>query len=156
MTDTVQQLDLVSEKTLYGYNVFMVDSDNLESTLVAESLSHDPVATLTNNLSTGYWFRAPTITHYQLSCALDSLEYVQTEHDLTVYQQNGSLEAHARFCDRSDAAMFAFNQLEVFQKWSGAQQQEFDQQQRDIAQPIEVDEDGIARGVKVTVVTLED
>jgi hypothetical protein len=156
MTDTVQQLDLVSEKTLYGYNVFMVDSGNLESTLIAESLSHDPVAALTKNLSNGYWFRAPNITHYQLSCALDSLEYVQTEHDLTVYQQNGSLVVHARFCDRSDAAMFAFNQLEVFQKWSGAQQQELDQQQHDIAQPIEVDRDGIARGVKVTVVTLED
>lgn len=157
-TEYMQDLKLRSENTLYGYNISLVDHDDQLQGMIATKLDHDPLASMTGDLDQGYWFRAPEVTLDQLGDALDSLEYVNTVHNLTVKRvvQTGCFTAYARFQDRSDAAMFAFNQLEVFQKWSNAQQQELEQAMSSRSLEVEFDSDGITRNVTITVETLED
>ena len=152
------ELSLTTKKTYDGWNVYLSHASKTE--LVAENYNFNPVNGL-KKINSGFQFRARLITIEQLADALDAFEHIESDHNLLVQEiiQEGSkpyLQSYVRIVDRNEASMFALNQLEVFQKWSDAQEDLFQKELANPTQHITVDKNGIARGVTITITTLDE
>lgn len=150
-------LKLKSETTSLGVNVTLSSKDGSYNVKLAEYLDSDPLKNNKSKLKGGYLFRSPKITVDNWADTLKTLHSIDGNFAITAKleqtkENDPQVTAWARFEDKTDAAMFAWSNVEVWQKWSDALEEEAKAEAKK-ANKLTITKDGRITG-KVTVTTL--
>lgn len=152
-------LKLKSQKNVFGTTISIVSRDQEVNQVIAENLDFDPLKNLKAKLDKGYLFRSPGITKEVWDLTLKSLRNVDGEYTVKVKmdKETKDVDALIRFKNKNDAAVFAWTNVEHWQKWSDAQEIEEVAAAKERKKPLKakVNKDGTVT-VKVKVTTLKD
>jgi len=124
------KLRLKSQKGTLGYDVYLRSKGGTHDVLVAENLGYDPLKKHSTKVKEGYMFRSPGIATEDWSGTLRSLGNTDGNFSITAEiakdERRGGdrVTAWIKFAEREDAAMFAWTNVEVWQKWSDEQEKE--------------------------------
>jgi hypothetical protein len=145
------------ETTIFGTSVWMGTKDKSINLKVADNLEFNPISKLSPKLKTGYLFRSPNIDPDYLQSVFETLEQITNGINIWVEldQKTEKYTAYACLEDRYDANMFAFAQVEVFQKWSEEKQAAAKVEAKRKPQKVKINKDGTVT-IKVTSTTLAD
>lgn len=144
------------ETTMFGTSVRMHLKDGSQNELIAENFVFDPIKRLSPRLRSGYFFRSPNIKPEQWEDVFTTLEQIAGKINIWAEYDTKTKKttAYAIVEDKSDAAIWAWTQVEVFQKWSVEKQEEARAEARKKPQRIKINPDGTVT-IKVTSVSLE-
>jgi hypothetical protein len=152
-------LKLKSQTNMFGTTVSMVSRNQDVNQVIAKGLDFDPLKNHKSKIDKGFLFRSPKITSDVWQLTLKSLRNVDGEYSVKVYMDKDSKDVDAliKFKNKSDAAVFAWTNLEHWQKWSDAQETEEQAAAKERKTPLKakVNKDGTVT-VKVKVTTLKD
>lgn len=144
------------DTNVFGTTVSLESADKTLKFDVVDNLDFDPIKQLSPRLKTGYQFRCPEVDPNLLEDALRGLQQIcgkiniWAEYDT----KKEKVTAYAVVEDRSDAAMFAYSQVELWQKWSVAQQEEARAEAKRKPQKVKLNKDGTVT-IRVTTTTLD-
>lgn len=153
----VKKLKWTTETNIFGTRIVLENADQTYSEVVAENLKNDPFVKRDSRLRTGYLFRNPATDVSQLASVFETVESFENKFNIwaELDDKTKTLTTYVRVADASDATMFAFSQVETFQKWSDDLDKQARQEARRRPQKIKVNKDGTVR-VRVTATTLAD
>lgn len=158
MENTVSKtFKLYSETDFFGTKVYLQDSDNNRE-LLAENLTANPLEKMQDSINGGYMFRSPNIPTDAWADSLKSFGTFSSNYSLIFHYDEKSKKVTPvlRVEDQMDAAMFAWTNVEVWQKWSQEKEDEFiASKSADNKPTVFVDENGNLKAT-VTVTTLSD
>lgn len=144
---------------MFGTSVQMVSDDGKHQSIIAERLPSNPMEKMVDMIDGGYMFRSPGISTGDWQPTLESLIGIEGTFSLSATMnadKKNSITALISFSDKNDATMFAWTNMDVWQKWSKEKEAEEQARIQDSSKPVaEVDENGNIK-VKVTVTTLGD
>ena len=151
-------LGLKSETTSLGTTVVLSSRDRSYNIKVAEYLDTDPLKNNKAKLKGGYLFRSPAIETDCWKSMLTMLSSIDGNFSITakvVVESNKDpvVTAWARFENQSDAAMFAWSNVDKWQKWSDAAEEQDRADAKIKPTKLPVTKDGRITGT-VTVTTL--
>lgn len=151
-----KKLRWARDTNVFGTTVAYHTKDKALNEEVASNLEFDPIKRLSPRLRTGYFFRSPDIKSHQWPGVFATLEQIVGKINIwaELDTKTEKVTAYAIVEDRSDAAMWAWAQVETFQKWSTAQQEEARAEARKKPQKIKINKDGTVT-IRVTTTTLE-
>lgn len=146
-----------TETDFFGTKVWLGTKDKSINHLIVENLTFNPVSKFDKKLKTGYLFRNPTADMSELKSVFDTIEVCEGPVNLWAEYdpKKENTVVYARLQDKSDATMFAFAQVETFQKWSDAQDKEAKTEAKKKPQKLKINKDGTVT-VKVVATTLAD
>ena len=151
-------LKLKSQKTVFGTTVSMVSRNKDVDQVLAQNLDFDPLKNHKAKMDKGYLFRSPDITTDVWDLTLKSLRNVANEYTVNIKMDSETKSVYAliRFKEKLDAAVFAWTNVEHWQKWSDAQETEEEEAAKERKKPLKakVNKDGTIT-VKVKVTTLK-
>jgi hypothetical protein len=151
-------LTLKSITNSLGTNVVLTSRDGSYSEILVELLEFDPLKNNRKKISGGYYFRSPKIKTEQWATMLENLDRVDGKFSISARQytdKSGSMVVgYARFENRDDAALFAWTNVNEWQKWSDEKEAEWQETVRRKPR-VKVTKDGRITGT-VTVTTLGD
>lgn len=152
-----KKLKWTTETNIFGTKIVLENADQTYSEIVAENLTTDPFLKRDNGLKTGYLFRNPTTDVSQLASVFETVESFENKFNIwaELDEKTKNITTYVRVSDKSDATMFAFSQVETFQKWSDDLDKQARKEARRRPQKIKVNKDGSVR-VRVTATTLAD
>ena len=152
-------LKLKSQTSMFGTTVSMVSKNQDVNEVIAENLDFDPLKNHKSKIEKGFLFRSPKITADIWQLTLKSLRNVDGEYNvkLSMDKDSKDIDALIKFKNKNDAAVFAWTNLEHWQKWSDAQEVEEQAAAKERKKPLKakVNKDGTVT-VKVKVTTLKD
>lgn len=152
-------LKLKSDKGMFGTSVAMVSRNKDINQVIVENLDFDPLKNCKAKLDKGFMFRSPKITQDIWSLTFKSLRNVDGEYSLNIKmdKETNDVTALIKFRDKNDAAIFAWTNVEHWQKWSDAQEQDEVDAAKERKKPLKatVNKDGTVT-VKVKITTLKD
>jgi hypothetical protein len=152
-------LKLKSQTNMFGTTVSMVSRNQDVKQVIAENLDFDPLKNHKNKIEKGFLFRSPKITNDIWQLTLKSLRNVDGEYNfkLSMDKDSKDIDALIKFKNKNDAAVFAWTNLQHWQKWSDAQEEEEQAAAKERKKPLKakVNKDGSVT-VKVKVTTLKD
>jgi hypothetical protein len=142
---------------IFGTTVKLRSRDGSYEIQVAENMDFDPVARLDSKLKEGYLFRSPQIESNLFPHVFESLNMISGPVNIWIEQDKKSekLIGYAVVQDKMDAGMFAFANVEHWQKWSNELEAESRAEAKRKPQKIKINKDGTIK-VKVTTTTLSD
>ena len=153
-----KQLRLTSVTDFFGINVTLATRNGDKTFVVGTRVGYDPLTKLSKKLENGYLFRSPNVTPEDLSEIWPTIEGFEgaAVFSALVDTKSDEVTAFVKIENKSDATMFAFTHS-MFEKWSAAQQAEFEanSKAKNKPQKVSVNDDGTVT-VKVEVITLED
>lgn len=152
-----KKLRWARETNVFGTKVWLHDKNKeFLNEEVIENLEFDPIKRLSPRLRTGYFFRSPNIPTHKWPGVFETLPQIEGKINIWAEYDTKSEKttAYAIVEDKSDAAMWAWAQVETFQKWSTAQQEEARAEARKKPQKIKINKDGTVT-IRVTSTTLE-
>ena len=154
---TYEPLDLNVTSSMFGHTVTAKNADATFETKLVENLENNPLER-NQKLTDGFLFRSPRLVESQLSDVFETLCDADDAIDFSLSRnpKTGLYKSYVRFENQEDATSFALCHARDFQKWSDEKEAAEQEQLAQKPQTIEVDENGIARGVTVTVTTLGD
>jgi len=117
------KLKFVSTTDMFGTTVSLVTRDgSYEQTIVTGFNPPNPLKNMDNKLKTGYMFRSPNIKIDDWAPTLGLLSNCDGKFNLTAElsekNENRTVTAWLRFSEQSDAALFAWADVNIWQKWS--------------------------------------
>lgn len=141
---------------VFGTTVYMHTKDMSLNEEVVTNFEFDPIKRLSPRLRTGYFFRSPDIKNEKWPAVFETLNQIVGKINIWAEYDTKTekITAYAVVEDKSDAAMWAWAQVETFQKWSAAQQDEARAEARKKPQKIKINKDGTIT-IRVTTTTLE-
>jgi hypothetical protein len=144
-----------SRKTnIFGTTVTLATKDGSYSQTIAENLPVDPFKKRAPQFEGGYQFRSPNIPLDEWEGTLKSLSTLEGKFAISaeVDTESSNVTAKIRIAEKEDAAMFAWTNVSVWQKWSDAQEAELKESIKDGKKTkVFVDKDGKLKArVKVT------
>lgn len=152
-------LKLKSQTNSLGTTVSMTSRNKEVDQVLIENLDFDPLKNNKSKLEKGYLFRSPNISNDVWQLTLKSLRNVDGEYSVNVKMDKDSknVDALIRFKEKNDAAIFAWTNVEHWQKWSDDQETEEQAAAKERKKPLKakVNKDGTVT-VKVKVTTLKD
>jgi len=152
-------LKLKGESNVFGTTISMSNRDKSYSKVIAENLDFNPLKNLKVSLKEGYLFRNPNLTDEVLETTLNSLRNVDGHYSLSIKMDKNTSKLYAtiRFKEKNDAAVFAWTNVENWQKWSDSQEANEQALAKERNKPLKatVNKDGTVT-VKVTVTTIKD
>jgi hypothetical protein len=131
--------------TMFGTTVSLATKDGSYREVIAENLSVDPFKNRTHQFEGGYQFRSPNIPLEEWEGTLQSLSMLDGKFAISaeVDTETKNVTAKIRIAEKEDAAMFAWTNVSVWQKWGDAQEQELKEDRKASRTPkIFVDKDG--------------
>ncbi len=154
---TTRKLMWNRETNIFGTTVHAVTRDKSVKIKLAENMEFDPIGRLDSKLKEGYLFRSPNIDPDLLPLVFESLNMISGPVNLRLEQDKKSekLTGYAVVQDKMDAGMFAFANVEHWQKWSIALEEEARAEAKLKPQKVKINDDGTVT-VKVTTTTLGD
>lgn len=152
-----KKLVWTQETDFFGTKVWLQTKDQSYKELVAENLKTDPLSKLNTKLKDGYLFRNPRTDVDTLASVFETVESLEGPVNLWAELDDKTkvVTTYARIQDAGDATMFAFAQVETFQKWSDEKDKEERKEAKRKPQKLKVNKDGTVR-VKVTATSLTD
>lgn len=143
------------ETNVFGTAVWLGTKDKSVNQQVAANMPFDPIKRLQPKLKKGYQFRSPGISFDKFQSVFETLEQISGPINIWAErdEKTENITAYAVVEEKSDAAMFAWAQVETFQKWSDAQQAEAKAEAKRKPQKVRINKDGTIR-VRVTQTTL--
>lgn len=152
-----RKLYWTKSSSMFGTNVWLGTKDKKVNLQVAENFEFDPISKLSPKLKDGYLFRSPNIDPDRFPEVFGTLEQISGPINIWAEQDTNSekITAYAAVEDRMDAAMFAYAQVEIFQKWSKALEEEARAEAKRKPQKLKINKDGTIT-VRVTTTTLAD
>ena len=161
--DPREKYDLISREGTFGTIIEL--NTGKETILLTETQDWplDPI--LNPSMTQGRLFRSPRISASQLAQSINSLRF-STPDSVNIQILNRPTKninrdtetyymAYVRFGDDLDATAFSLSQSNVFQKWSDQMEKEYLEELNKPDQELTV-EDGVVKGVRVTVTKLGD
>lgn len=152
-------LRLKGESNIFGTTVSVLNKDKSYIKVVAENLDFNPLKNMKSSLKEGYLFRNPNLTEDILETTINSLRNVDGPYSFVIKMDKNTNKLYAliRFKEKNDAAVFAWTNVENWQKWSDAQEAEEAAAAKERNKPLKakVNKDGTVT-VKVKVTTLKD
>lgn len=145
------------ESNLFGTTVYAGTKDKSVNIKVVENMEFDPVKRLDKKLKSGYLFRSPDIEAELFSHVFESLNMITGPVNIWVEQDKKTekLTGYARVEEKMDAGMFAFANVETWQKWSEEKEAEAKTEAKQKPQKVKINKDGTIT-VRVTQTTLSD
>ena len=149
-------LRLKSDSNIFGTTIRLLNKDKSYNKVIVENLDFNPLKTLKISLKEGYLFRNPNLTDDILETTLNSLRNVDGEYSFSIKMDKNTNKLYAliRFKEKNDAAVFAWTNVQNWQKWSDAQEDEEKKNANQKPAKINIGKDGKIT-VKVTVETLD-
>jgi len=152
-------LKLKADTTSLGTTIALSSNDGSYHVKLAEYLENNPLKNNKAKLSTGYLFRSPDIATDQWSSMLKTLNNIDGNFSITAKvvtdkENNSVVTAWARFEDKSDAAVFAWSNVDNWQKWSNENEEQEKRDNKARKATAKMGKDGRIR-VKTTVTTLD-
>lgn len=143
------------DNSIFGTTVNMHTKDMGMNEQVAVNLEFDPIARLSPRLRSGYFFRSPNIPSHAWPKVFETLNQICGKINIwaELDTKTEKVTAYAIVEDKSDAAMWAWAQVETFQKWSIAQQEEARAEAKKKPQRVKLNKDGTVT-ITVTTTTL--
>lgn len=153
----IKKLKWSTETNIFGTKIWLENPDKSFREMVAENLSVDPFAKLNKRLKQGYLFRNPRTDVSQLASVFDTVQTFEDKYNIwaELDDKSNMITTYVRVADKSDATMFAFSQVETFQKWSDEKDKEARKEARRRPQKLKINKDGTV-SVKVTAISLSD
>jgi hypothetical protein len=153
-------LKLKSETNSLGTTVYLVDKNRSYNEKIVEYLDYNPLKNNKANLTGGLLFRSPDIAADVWPGTLETLSRIDGEFSITARlttdkNKKQQITAWARFSDKNDAAMFAWANVQHWQKWSDAQDAEDRAETKSKKNTLKITKDGRLVG-NVTLTTLSD
>lgn len=142
---------------MFGTTVTVGTKDKSVDIKVAENMEFDPIKRLDSKLKTGYLFRSPDIGSDLFPLVFESLNMVSGPVNIWVEQDKKTekLTGYAVVQEKFDAGMFAFANVEHWQKWSEEKQAQAKVEAKSKPQKVKINKDGTVT-IKVTTTTLKD
>ena len=153
-------LKIKSETNSLGTTVRLVSRDGAYNEILAQYLESDPLVNNKPKLEKGYLFRSPKIKTSDWAQMLETLTRIDNNFAITASafyknDEEPTVIALARFEDKDDAAVFAWANVEHWQKWSDAEEIEAQQELGRKSPKLKITKDGRIVG-KVTITSLGD
>lgn len=106
-----------------GTTVSLSSVDGKFNAIIDEHLERDPLRNLSSNVISGYFFRSPAIHNSDWAATLQTLENIDGEYSITAELSRKKdkpdvVTGYARFENQNDAAVFAWMNVAIWQKWS--------------------------------------
>jgi hypothetical protein len=142
---------------IFGTTVQARSRDGSYQIKVIENMEFDPIARLDSKLKDGYLFRSPNLDLDIIPHVFESLNMLSGSVNVWLEQDKKSekLTGYAVVQEKMDAGMFAFANVEHWQKWSTELEAEAKAEAKRKPQKIKINKDGTVR-VRVTTTTLAD
>lgn len=147
------KLRFVETTDMFGTSIRLASSNgSYDQEIVSGFNPSDPLKNMDKKLSGGFLFRSPNIHESSWPSTIGSLCNTEGRFKLEaeLFEKKdgaGSVTAWARFENQDDAAMFAWSQVDVWQKWSDEKEAAFREDLKKVPESakIEVDKDGKIR-----------
>jgi hypothetical protein len=124
-----KSLKLTSITNSLGTSVILESRDKSYTETLVEYMEFDPLKNNKSKISGGYFFRSPNIKPEQWRSMLESLERIDGKFSISakIYKtKNGdSVTGYARLENKDDAALFAWTNVQEWQKWSDEKEAEY-------------------------------
>lgn len=152
-----QKLLWSRESNIFGTTVRAVSRDKTVDIALVENMGFDPIARLDPKLKEGYLFRSPNIEPGLMPHVFESLNMIAGPVNVWLERdkKSESLTGYAVVQEKMDAGMFAFANVEHWQKWNTELEAEARAAAKAKPPKIKINKDGTAR-VKVTVTSIDD
>jgi len=150
-------LALSATTDMFGTSIFLNDPSAQSSEQISSNLSFNPLDQL-GPVKDGYLFRSPSITVDVLDTTLRSFDGLNGPLAISITKddESGEYEGMVEVQNKSDAALFAWANLDHWQKWSKKQSQDLETSRQSASKSkTTVNPDGSVR-VTVTVDELRD
>lgn len=117
------KLRFVQENDMFGTTISLTNrSGTYSETLVTGFNPSNPLRNMSKSVKTGYLFRSPNIDVNDWPSTFNALHNCEGKFNLTAEmdEKDGKtcVTAWVRLEEREDAALFAWTNVEVWQKWS--------------------------------------
>lgn len=152
------KLKFVSTTDMFGTNISLVNRDGTYNQSIVSGFNpSNPLENMDKKVKTGYMFRSPNINPDDWAPTLSSLANCDGKFnimaELTEKDGQHAITAWIRFAEKSDAALFAWTNVEIWQKWSDELEKENKATARVKKPKLKVGKDGKIT-VTVTATTL--
>ena len=154
-----KKLKFTSVSDMFGTTINLQTRDKSYNTVLVEGFNPiDPLKNQDKTVTTGYLFRSPDIRSKDWEDVFLSLSNTASPFNLTAEvsgdDENRKINAWIRFSEKDDAAIFAWTNVDKWQKWSDDLEKEARKEAKkgNLAK-IKVGKDGKITA-KVTVTTL--
>lgn len=150
------KLKFTKTTNVFGTAIHLSNRDKSITNLVVENLDFDPLKNNSTTVKTGPMFRSPNIDIADLAITLKTLANISDKFNLSVEldKKTEKMTALIQFKENSDAAVFGWSNIEVWQKWSDQKQAEENELKKQKPPKVKVSKDGKSISVTTTVVTL--
>lgn len=149
------KLTFVNETDMFGTRIWAQSADNSYRELSADYMETNPLNKMDTKVKKGYLFRNPKTDISDLSSVFETLSVFENKFNIWAEKNDKDIVTYVRVADVSDATMFAFAQVETFQKWSDQLDKEARKEARRKPQKVKINKDGTVT-VRVTATTLSD
>lgn len=149
---TEKSLIFTAKSSMFGTCIELHTRDNNWNHEIASNLENNPLKNRKSKLTSGFWFRSPNIQPSQWEDTFKSLSNFSGAWNIKASLKDDTVTAHLWIEEREEAAMFAWSNLETWQKWSEAQEAESKETKK--KPKLVVNDDGSIK-VTVTAVTLD-
>lgn len=125
-----KKLKFTRQTNMFGTTIALSSKDGTYNEIITDGFGpQDPLRNLDTKIKTGYLFRSPKIKKTDWPSTFGSLHNVDGKFNLMAElddtdENNKTVTALVRFADQSDAALFAWAQVDTWQKWSDALEKE--------------------------------
>ena len=120
------KLKLTAQTGTFGTDVHLRNRDGTYDEVVAQHLHYNPLTNHKFGIKDGYLFRSPKIRLSDWQDMFQGLANTEDKFTITAELINNKktdtdvVTAWIRFANRDDAAMFAWTNVDKWQKWSDA------------------------------------
>lgn len=149
------KLKFTAETDMFGTRVWVESADQSYRELAADYMESNPLDKSNSKLKKGYLFRNPHTDISELGSVFETLGAFENRFNIWAEKTEKDLVTYVRAADASDATMFAFAQVETFQKWSDDLDREARKEARRKPKKLKINKDGTIT-VTVTATTLAD
>lgn len=154
------KLKFVQTTDMFGTKITLTNTDKTFSEdIVSGFTPANPLKNMSTSVKTGYQFRSPNINLDVWAGTFKSLAGSEGKFNLTaeLTEENDkkTVDAWVRFESKEDAALFAWSNVEHWQKWSDALEKEHKAAVKESKKPkkVKIDKDGKIT-IRATVTTL--
>jgi hypothetical protein len=117
------KLKFVSKTDMFGTTISLATRDgSYEQVVVTGFNPADPLKNMDGKVKAGYMFRSPNIRIEDWAPTMGSLSNCEGKFNLTAElsekNEQKTVTAWLRFAERDDAALFAWANVDIWQKWS--------------------------------------
>lgn len=148
---------LVETSSMFGTTIHLATKDGAYNEMLVENFQGKPVESLASRVGDGYLFRAPNIKPedweptFELTSRFGGKFSLSFEVDSETKQITGLM----RIAEREDAAMLAWADINIWQKWSESQEKEAKAMAKAKPPKVKIGKDGKVT-IKVKVSSLDD